>query len=74
MECRSLAKRREWKDAAPESIMTQKIKRLNLIMQTLGKIACIEHTPIKCKAKSQGNKGRICELRNEAGMSHLGEA
>ena len=58
----------------PESTMTQKIKRINLITQNLGKLSCTEYTPIKCKAKSQANKGRICELPNEAGMCHLGEA
>ena len=58
----------------PKSTMNQKIKRLDLIMQTLGKLACIEHTPIKCKAKSQVNKGRICELPNEASMYRLHEA
>ena len=42
-------------------------------MQTLGKLVCMEHTPIQCKSKSQANKGRICKLPNEAGMSLLGE-
>ena len=73
VEGRSLAKWWEQWSAAPESIMTQKMKRLDLITQTIGKLACTEHTPIKCKAKSQENKGRICDLLNEAGMSHLGE-
>ena len=74
MEGESPAKQKEWKSAAPKSTMTQKMKRLNLITQTLGKLVCTEHTPIKCKAKSQANKGRICDLPNEAGMSRIGEA
>ena len=74
MEGGSNAKRREQQGAATKSTMTQKIKRLDLITQTLGKLACTEHTPIKCKAKLQENKGMICELPNEAGMSLLGEA
>ena len=74
MKGKNPAKRKERLGTMLESIMTQKMKRLNIIMQMLGKLECIEHTPIKCKAKSQANKGRICELPNEAGMSHLGEA
>ena len=58
----------------PKSTMTQKMKRLDLITQTLGKLECTEHTTIKYKAKSQANKGRICELLNEAGMYHIGYA
>ena len=71
MEGESPAKRRELRSIAPESTMTQKMKRLDLIMQTLGKLACTEHTLIKCKEKSEENKGRICELPNEPGMSRL---
>ena len=67
MEGRVPTKRRERHGATLKSTMTQKIKRLDLITQTLGKLACTEHALIKCKAKSQANKGRICELPNEAG-------
>ena len=74
MEGESPAKRRERRGVTLESTMTQKIKRLDLITQTIGRLACTEHTPIKCKAKLQANKDRICELLDEAGMSHLGEA
>ena len=74
MEGISHSKQRERKSVTLESTMTQKMKILDLIMQTLGKLACIENTLIKCKAKSQANKGRICEILNELGMSHLGEA
>ena len=54
--------------------MTQKIKRLDLIMKTLGKIVCKEHTPKNVKPNHKQTKGRICELQNEVGMSLLGEA
>ena len=54
--------------------MTKKMKRLDLIMQTLGKLVCTEHTPKKVKPNHKQTKGRICELPNEAGMSFLGEA
>ena len=74
MEGEIPSKQQERQGAMPKSTVTQKIKRLNIIMQTLGKLACTEHTPIQCKSKSQANKGRICELPNEAGMSRLGEA
>ena len=74
MEGIILAKQRECHGAATESTRTQKLKRIDLIMQTLGKLACTEHTPIKCKSKSQENKGRICEIPNEVGMCHLGES
>ena len=70
----SPAKWWEWQSVVPKSTMTQKWKIFDLITQTLGKLACTEHTPIQCKAISQANKGRICELLNEVGMSHPGEA
>ena len=60
MEGGSPTKQQERQSVVPESTMTQKMKRLNLITQTLGKLACTEHTPIKCKAKSQENKGVGC--------------
>ena len=56
-----------------KSTMTQKIKRLDIIMQTLGKLACIEHTPKNVKTNHKKTKGRICEILNEAGMSLLAE-
>ena len=74
MEGGSPAKRRVRRGSMLKSTMTQKMKKLSLITQTLGKLACTEHTPIKCKSKSQANNGRICELLKEACMSHLGEA
>ena len=74
MEGESPAKRRERRSGMPKPTMTQKMKRLDLITQTLGKLACTEHTPIKCKAKSQENKGRICEIPIEPSMALLGEA
>ena len=43
-------------------------------MQTLGKLACTEHTPKNVKPNHKQTKGRIRELPSEVGMSHLGEA
>ena len=74
MEDGSPTKRQEWRSVVPESTMTQKIKRLNLIRKTLGKLACTEHTPKNVKPNHKQTKHRICELPNEAGISHLGEA
>ena len=74
MEGESPAKRREQRGATPKSIMTQKIKILDLIMQTLGKLVCTKHTLKIVKPNHKQTKGRICELMNEVGMSRLGEA
>ena len=74
MEGGSPTKQQEWRGAMPETTMTQKIKILDLIMQTLGKLACTEHTPKNVNPNHKQTKGRICELPNEAGMSRLGEA
>ena len=73
MKGKNPAKRQEWLGTMLESTMTQKIKRLNLIMQTLGKLVCTEHTPKNVKPNHKQTKGRICELSNQAGVSHLGE-
>ena len=74
MEGGSPVKQQERWGVAPESTMTQKIKRLNLITQTLGKLACTEHTPKNVNPNHKQTKGRICELPSEVGMFFLGEA